>query len=77
MLEAFPRDGAKRQLAADILAEKLAGLSRSEFLAAMEELRKERASEIEPEVRIALGLATINAQLGRVRTTPVGSQLFE
>jgi hypothetical protein len=52
-------------------------LPRGEFLAALEQLRKERASESEPEVRIALGLATINAQLARVRTTPIGSQLFE
>jgi len=77
MLKAFPKDGAKRQLASDILAEELASLPRGEFLAALEGLRKEQASETEPEVRIALGLATINAQLARVRTTPVGSQLFE
>jgi hypothetical protein len=77
MLKAFPEDGAKRQLASDLLAEKLASLPRGEFLAALEQLRKERASESEPEVRIALGLATINAQLARVRTTPIGSQLFE
>jgi hypothetical protein len=77
MLKAFPKDGAKRQLASDLLAEKLASLPRSEFLVALEQLRRERASESEPEVRIALGFATINAQLARVRTTPVGSQLFE
>jgi hypothetical protein len=77
MLGAFPEDGAKRQLAADVLAEKLARLPRAEFLVALEGLRKERASETEAEVRIALGLARINAQLARVRTTPVGSQLFE
>jgi hypothetical protein len=52
-------------------------LPRNEFLAALEELRKERASETEPEVRAALGLATINAQWARVRTTPVGSRLFQ
>lgn len=77
MLKAFPEDGTKRQLASDLLAEKLASLPRSEFLVALEQLRSERASESEPEVRIALGLAATNAQLARVRTTPVGSQLFE
>jgi hypothetical protein len=77
MLKAFPEDGEKRQLASDLLAEKLASLPRGEFVVALDQLRKERAGESEPEVRIALGLATINAQLARVRTTPVGSQLFE
>ena len=77
MLKAFPEDDAQRQLASDILAEDLAGLSRDEFLAALESIRKERASETEPEVRIALGLAATNAQLARVRRTPVGSELFE
>jgi len=74
MLKAFPKDGAKRQLASDLLAEKVVSLLRGDFLAALEGLRKERASETELAVRIALGLATINAQLARGRTTPVGSQ---
>jgi hypothetical protein len=76
-LKAFPENAVRRQLTSDLLAEKLSTLPRGAFLPALEELRKERASETEPEVRIALGLATINAQLARVRTTPVGSQLFE
>jgi hypothetical protein len=77
MLKAFPKDSAKRQLASDILAENLANLPRSEFLSALERLRTDRSNETEPEVRIALGLATINAQLARVRTIPAGSQLFQ
>ena len=70
-------DGDQRQLASDILAEKLASLPRFEFLVELEELRKERASEIEPEVRFALGLAIINVQRNRVRATWIGDELFE
>jgi hypothetical protein len=77
MLKTFPQDGTKRQLASNILAAKLAGLPRIEFLAALDGLRKERASETEPEVRISLGFAIVNSQLARVRTTPIGSRLFE
>jgi len=76
-LRAFPDDAAKRQLVSDLLAERLAGLPRGECLAAIEALHKERESETEPEIRIALGLAAINAQLARVRVTPLGDQLFE
>jgi hypothetical protein len=76
-LGAFPKAWANRQLASDLLAEQLSRLPRDEFLTALEKLRKERASETEPEVRIALGLTIINAQLARVKITPVGSQLFE
>ena len=76
-LGGFPTDGAMRQLAADILAERLANLPRAEFNLALEKLREERTSEIEPEVRIALGLARINAQEARIHTTPIGNQLFE
>ena len=76
MLRAFPHDGQKRQLASDVLAEQLATLPRDKFIAAIDNLRNKRASEQEPEVRIALTLSIINAQLARVRTTPVGSQLF-
>lgn len=67
-LGAYPRDGTKRQLASDLLAQELAGLPREEFVGALQRLRQERASETEPEVRIALGLATMNAQVARVRT---------
>jgi hypothetical protein len=75
-LAAFPNDGAKRQLSSDILAEKLAALPRGQFLRALDEIRKERASETEPEVRIALGLAMINSQLARVRTDDTSRQIF-
>ena len=77
MLNAFPNDAAERQLASDVLAERLANLPRGEFLRALDGLRREREVEVEPEVRIAIALARINAQLARVRTTPIGSQLFE
>lgn len=77
VLGRYPSDGAMRQLASDVLAERLAGLPRAEFTLALGELQKERASETDPEVRIALGLARINAQLSRVRTIRVGDQLFE
>jgi hypothetical protein len=77
MLRAFPKDASQRQLASDVLAEKLAVIPRKEFLDILQKLRSERASEIEPEVRIALGLTIINAQLARVRTTNVDSQLFQ
>lgn len=77
ILRVFAKDGPMRQLASDVLAEKLAALPRKEFLDVLQSLRNERASEIEPEVRIALGQTIINAQLARVRTTPVGSQLFQ
>jgi hypothetical protein len=77
VMEAFPDDAVKRQLIADLLTGELAGLPRAEFIKALDELRKERESEIEPEIRIALGLVTINAQLARVHTTPVGRKLFE
>jgi hypothetical protein len=77
ILKAFPTDSAKRQLAADVLSERLAALPRSEFLAALEKLRKERDAESEPEIRIALGVATVNAQLARVRTPSTGSALFQ
>jgi len=77
ILEASPDNAAKRQLVSDLLTEELAGVPRAEFVKAMDELRKERETEIEPEIRIALGLVMINAQLARVHTTPVGSQLFE
>lgn len=77
MLEAYPQEAAKRRLVSDLLAEKLSTLPRPDFLAALDKLRAERTSETEPEVRIALGLAVINAQLARVRTVPVESQLFE
>jgi hypothetical protein len=62
-----------RQLVSDVLAERLAGLPRAEFVVALDKLREERASEMEPEIRIALGLARINAQLARVHTTPVAA----
>ena len=77
VLEAFPQDAAQRQLAADLMAEQLAALPRNEFVTALERLRSERAAEVEPEVRIALGLAAINAQLARVRIKPAGDKLFE
>jgi hypothetical protein len=77
ILKAFSDDAVERQLVSDLLSEELASLPRAEFIQALNELRKERESEIEPEIRIALGFATINAQLARVRTTPVGRQLFE
>lgn len=77
ILGAFPRDGARRQLISDVLSERLARLPRNEFLIVLEKLRMERASEMEPEVRIAITLSTINAQLARVRTIPIGSRLFE
>ena len=77
MLNAFPNDASERQLASDVLAERLASLPRGEFLVVLDGLRKERDVEAEPEVRIAIALARINAQLARVRTTPIGSQLFE
>jgi hypothetical protein len=77
LLKRFAKDSGKRQLAADILSEKLAGLPRGVFVAAVNQLRRQRLSELEPEIRIALGAAIVNAQLARVRTTPIGSQLFE
>jgi hypothetical protein len=77
ILEALSDDAVKRRLVSDLLSEELADLPRAEFIKALDELRKERESEIEPEIRIALGLATINAQLARLRTMPVGRQLFE
>jgi hypothetical protein len=76
-LGALAKDGAMRQLVLDVLAERLAALPRAEFVVALDKLREERASEMEPEIRIALGLARINAQSARVHTTPVGSELFE
>jgi hypothetical protein len=77
VLKSFPEDAARRRLISDLLAERLAAVPRGEFLAALERLRKERMSEIEPEIRIALGLTAINAQLARVRTIPIGDQLFD
>jgi hypothetical protein len=67
----------KRQLIADLLTGELADLPRAEFIKVLDDLRKERKSEIEPEIRIALGLVIINAQLARVHTTQVGHQLFD
>jgi hypothetical protein len=52
-LKAFPSDWASRQLAADVLSERLANLPRNEFLAALEKLRQERDAESDPEIRIA------------------------
>ena len=77
VLGAYSGDAARRQLVADVLAEKLAGLPRDQFVKALEELRKERLAETEPELRIALGVVRINAQLARVRTKQLGSDLFE
>ena len=76
-LGSSPRDGAMRQLISDILSERLASIPRGDFIIALERLQEERASETEPEIRIALSLARINSQLARVRTIPTGSQLFE
>jgi hypothetical protein len=76
-LGAYPRDGAMRQLVSDVLVERLAGLPRAKFTVALNKLREERTSETEPEVRIALGLARISAQLARIRMVRVGDQLFE
>jgi hypothetical protein len=76
-LGAYPGDGGMRQLVSDVLAERLAALPHAEFIVALDKLREERASDTEPEVRIALSLVRINAQLARVRTIPTGSQLFE
>jgi hypothetical protein len=73
---AFAGDSTSRQLASDVLAEQLASLPRAEFLVALERLRKDRETEIEPEIRIALGLTAINAQIDRVREPRVGSELF-
>lgn len=76
-LHAYPGDGAMRQLVSDVLSQRLAALPRSEFNVALDRLQVERASETEPEVRIALGRTRINAQMARVHTTPVGNSLFE
>ena len=76
-LGTYPSDGAMRQLVSDVLAERMAALPHAEFVVAIGNLREERAFETEPEIRIALGLVRINAQLARVRTTPAGSRLFE
>ena len=73
----YQKDAAKRQLTSDLLAEKLSILPQNDFQLALKEIRKERAIEIEPEVRIALGLAIVNARLARVRTAEFGIQLFE
>jgi len=77
LLKAFPTDWPRRQLAADLLSERLANLPRDEFLGALEKLRKERDAESEPEIRIVLGLASVGAQLARVRTVATGSALFQ
>lgn len=77
ILKAFPTDGARRQLAADVLSERLANLPRNEFLIALEKLRQEQLAESEPEIRIALGLAAVNAQLARVRTVVTSRALFQ
>jgi hypothetical protein len=76
-LAAYPNNGALRQIASDVLAERLAALPWTEFVMALKKLRDERLSEPEPEVRIALGLTRINAQLSRIRTIRVGDELFE
>jgi hypothetical protein len=76
-LAAYPDNGTLRTLASDVIAERLAALPRIEFLSALAKLGAERAGETEPEVRIALGLTRINAQLARVRTIRVGDRLFE
>jgi hypothetical protein len=46
MLNAFPNDAAERQLASDVLAERLANLPRGEFLGALDGLRREREVEV-------------------------------
>lgn len=76
-LGAYPDNGALRALASDVIAEQLAALPRSEYLSALAKLGAARDVETEPEVRIALGLTRINAQLARVRTKRLGDRLFE
>jgi hypothetical protein len=77
LLRSYPKDSAKRALTVDILAERLATLPREQFLPILQKIRQERSATIEPEIRIALGLLAINAQLARVRTTSYGDWQFE
>ncbi|MPZ44223.1 MAG: hypothetical protein GEV05_12615 [Betaproteobacteria bacterium] len=77
VLKAYDRDSAKRKLASDLLAEGLAALPRDQLLDALKSLDRERSSESEPEIRIAIGSARIAAQVARVRTTPIERRLFE
>lgn len=76
MLKSISQDSNKRQLATRIMAENLSKLTHADFLTALKALEEERAAEIEPEIRIALGSLRITSQLARVRTIPIGSRLF-
>lgn len=77
LLRSYPKDGAKRALTVDVLAERLATLPRAQFLPILQKIRQERSATIEPEIRIALGLLAINSQWARVRTTSYGDWQFE
>ena len=77
LFKAFGHDSTKRRLTVNLQAENLAKLPHLEFLAALKTLESERALEAEPEIRIALGMTRVAAQLARVRTVLIGSQLFE
>jgi hypothetical protein len=65
-----PTDSKRRDVEADLLALVIARLLRERFDAAIEELEKRRADEIEPEARMALGQAIAGARSRRYSSAP-------
>ena len=76
-LAQLAKDSERRNLLEEVMAQRLARVPRPVFLETVNRIRRARAKEEEPEVRIALGHLVIDATLIRGRTPKPGENLLD
>jgi hypothetical protein len=63
---------ADRTLNSHLLGQALSEMPRDKYLEAVEQLNVGRAHEVEPEIRISLGEAIVEAKVARYGEAPIG-----